>query len=171
MKTFNSKLKPARISFLIYLCLTLSALCFFASCLDEGDEEPSLQGDKYGINDIAGTWLAMQALFTGLDTPYKGSLDVIDEGGTLTLKIETNGRFKVTIVLPGEANMVFSGQLGFDEEWLAMAYDDEPEEYYYHYFDLNDTKTELTIRGDGWLDLDDDGVEDYVSINLILSKN
>lgn len=170
MKTNNSEHKPAQISFLIFLCFTILTSCFFSSCLKE-DEGPSLQGDNYGINDIAGTWTATEAFFSSLETPYKGSLDVIDEGGSLTFKIETSGRYKITIVLPGEPNQVFEGKLGFDEEWLAISYDDDPGEYDYHFFELNGAKSVLTIRGDGYLDLDDDGIEDMVSISLILSKN
>ena len=166
MKTNHSKLNPAHF---IIICFSCFAMCFFAACVQD-DDEPSLEGDNYGIDDLAGTWLATEAFFSSLETPHKGSLDVIDENGSLTFKVESNGRFTVTIVLPGEPNMTFTGQLGFDEEWLAMAYDDEPDEYYYHFFELNDDKSIMTIRGEAYIDLDDDGVEDFVSMNMTFSK-
>lgn len=170
MKTNNCQLIIMRFFRLFYGFCSIMMLCLIFSCA--GEEEPyTLQGDKYNIDDLTGTWTATQAFFSSLEEPNKGNLDVIDEGGSLTLKIESDGRFRVTIVLPGEPNMVFTGQLGFDEEWLAMAYDDEPEEYYYHYFDLNADKSELTIRGDGYIDLDGDGVEDMVSMSFVLLKN
>ena len=171
MKTNNSEPKPTKFAFRYIFYCTLSLILTFSACFNEEDDEPSLQGDKYGINDLSGMWSATEAFFSSLEIPHKGDLDVIDEGGSLTLKIESNGRFTITIVLPGEPNEVFTGKLGFDEEWLAISFDDDPGEYAYHYFDLNDDKTTLTIRGDGYLDLDDDGLEDIVSMNLVLSKN
>lgn len=142
---------------------------FIASCGE--DDDPKLEGDNYSITDIAGNWTATQAIFSSVDIPNKGFLDIIDEGGSLTLSIQNNGRFKLTIMLPGEANQVFEGQLGFDEEWLAVSYDELPGDYDYLFFDLNDSKTVLTIRGDAGYDFDEDGIEDPASMDLILSRN
>ena len=169
MKTKNDYLNLKNAGYLFYIFGILTVFSFFiASC---GDDDPQLKGDNYPIDDIAGNWTATDALFSSLEMPYKGSLDVLEEGGTLTLSIQSNGRFTMTIMLPGEANQVFTGQLGFDEEWLAVSYDEEPGEYDYYYFDLNDSKTILTIRGDSTYDFDDDGVEDLAALSFILSRN
>ena len=113
----------------------------------------------------------MEATFSSLDQPYKGGIDIIKEGGTLKLAIQNNGRFTFTIMLPGEPDQVTTGQLGFDEEWLAVSYDDDPGEYDYLFFDLNADKSILTIRGNGGYDFDDDGTEDIATMSFILERD
>ena len=170
MKTLNHYLTLKKAGHLIYLSAILTVFSIFFTCCGE-DDEPKLKGDKYSISDIAGNWTATQAFFSSIEVPHKGSLDVLGEGGTLTLSIKDNGRFTLTIILPGEANQVFSGQLGFDEEWLAVSYDEDPGEYDYMFFELNATKTELTIRGDAGYDFDDDNIEDLASMDLVLKRD
>ena len=157
MKTKTYCLILKKTGHLLYLCATIAVFSFFFTRGGE-DDDPNLEGDKYSIADIKGNWTATQAIFSSLEVPNKGFLDIIDEGGSLTLAIQDNGRFKITIILPGEANQVINGQLGFDEEWLAVSYDEDPGEYDYLFFDLNDIKTILTIIGDGGYDFDDDGI-------------
>lgn len=169
MKTRQLCLNPKCVLDLFFLSLIMPALSVLSSCGVE--DEPQLEGDNYSIQDIAGNWTATDAGFTSMEEPYKGSLDVIGEGGSLTISIQNNGRFVLTIKLPSEADQVFPGQLGFDEEWLAVSYDDDPGEYEYHFFSLNADKTVLTIRGTGGYDFDDDGVEDLASFSFILDKD
>jgi hypothetical protein len=170
MKALNVFQGTKIIAFLLYFtCITILIL-ISGSCSQE-DDTPALQGDNYSINDISGKWIAMQAGFTSMEVPDKGFLDVIAEGGTLTITIQSNGRFSMTIVLPQKPDQVFTGQLGFDEEWLAVSYDEAPGDYDYHYFDLNADKTVLTIRGQGTYDFDEDGEEDSASFSFILAKS
>ena len=155
---------------LFFIGAVIAVLSILITCSGD-DEDPPLEGDKYSINDIAGNWTATEATFSSAEVPNKGSLDVIGEGGTLTLSIQTNGRFKITIALPDKANQIFTGQLGFDEEWLAVSYDDDPGEYEYWFIDLNDNKTILTLRGEGTYDFEDDGMEDPSYMDFVLSRN
>lgn len=170
MKTQQSHPLLKKIGHLLFFASVLVLLSFIMSCSDE-DENPPLEGDTYNINDISGNWTATEAGFTSTGVPNKGSVDVMDEGGTLTLSIQSNGRFTLTIKLPQKADQVFTGQLGFDEEWLAVSYDEAPGDYEYHYFDLNADKTVMTIRGQGTYDFDEDSEEDPASFSFILMKN
>ncbi len=167
-KTYYLILKKT--GYLFCLSVFFSVFSIFISCGGE-DDDPQLEGDKYSITDIAGNWTATQAIFSSTEVPNKGTLDIIGEGGSLTFSIQNNGRFVITIMLPGEANQVFTGQLGFDEEWLAVSYDEDPGEYDYLFFELNADKTNLTIRGEGTYDFDDDGMEDLAFIDLVLMRN
>jgi len=155
---------------LFFITGVLIICVFFLTCSCNKDE-PKLQGDNYSISDISGNWTAMEATFSSLDQPYKGGIDIIKEGGTLKLAIQNNGRFTFTIMLPGEPDQVTTGQLGFDEEWLAVSYDDDPGEYDYLFFDLNADKSILTIRGNGGYDFDDDGTEDIATMSFILERD
>jgi hypothetical protein len=157
-----------RLSSFSVIILSIVVL-FFISCTGEEDEL-TLDG-KYKMSDLAGNWTATQALFSSLDQDYKGSVDVIDEGGSLTMSIQSDGKFTITILIPGESNEVFRGLLRFEEEWLTVSYDTEPDDYDYFFIELSVDKSILTLRGEGAYDFDDDGKEDLSSINLILERN
>ncbi len=160
MKTVNRSL--------IFVIGIVVVCSFFITC---NKDEPKLEGINYSISDIAGNWTATEATFSSLGNPYKGGIDIIQEGGSLKLGIQNNGRFTFTIILPGEADQITTGQLGFDEEWLAVSYDDDPGEYDYLFFDLNDDKSILTISGEGGYDYDEDGEEDHSIMSFILNRD
>lgn len=93
----------------LLVVVLMASLTIFNSCKD--DDEPSI--DK--VSEIAGTWTTTKATFNGTD--------VVLEGGRVTLAIQSNGRFTFELKRPGKTDMVFTGKLGFDEEWLALEYD------------------------------------------------
>ena len=105
-----------------------------------------------GIDEIAGTWTATSASFNGTD--------VIEEGGSVTLTIQNNGRFTFTIKRPGRDDMVFTGNMGFDEEWLAVEYDTYPGEY--EYYDIDYDAHNLHIGANSEFDFDGDGTDEEV---------
>ena len=104
------------------------------------------------IAEIAGLWTATSASFNGVD--------VVDEGGSVTLDIKESGRFTFTIQRPGTAAMVFTGRLGFDEQWLAVEYDTNPEEY--EYYDITYDENHLHIGANSEFDFDGDGTDEIV---------
>jgi len=108
------------------------------------------------ISEIAGFWTATSASFNGVD--------VVDEGGTVTLDIKDNGRFTFTINRPGRAAMVFTGRLGFDEQWLAVEYDNFPGEY--EYYDITYDDHNLHIGANSEFDFDGDGTDEWVVFYL-----
>lgn len=142
---------------------------FFISCTGEEDEL-TLDG-KYKMSDLAGTWTATQAIFSSTDQDFKGTVQIVEEGGTFTMLIQSDGKFTITITMPGESNQVIRGLLRFEEEWLTVSYDTEPDDYDYFFIELSVDKSTLTLRGEGTYDFDDDGIEDLSSINLILERN
>ncbi len=151
--------------------LIVSSLCgVLVFACSEGDDEPGLEGTNYSISDIVGNWTAIEALFISLEPDNNGSLDIIDEGGTLKMSVQSDGKFTITISLPGEPAEVTKGKFGFEEEWLTVSYDDDPGEYDYFYIGL-DANDILTLRGQGYYDFEDDGTEELTSINLVLEKD
>lgn len=142
----------------------ITFLPFLVACNKDKNEYP-LEGPNLSMNDIEGNWKATTANFYH-DTLF---FDVIAEGGSATLVIQTNGRFTFTIKLPEEADDVSAGQLGFDEEWLAIGYDEYPGEYEYFFIEL--ANGILTLRGQTEFDFDGDGTEGPASINLIMIRS
>jgi hypothetical protein len=124
----------------------IAPLAFLVAC--SNDDEFSTEG----ISDIAGTWTATSATFNGID--------VIEEGGSVTLTIQNNGRFTFKIKRPGRDEMVFTGRLGFDEEWLAVEYDTYPGEY--EYYDIEYDAHNLHIGANSEFDFDGDGTDEEV---------
>ena len=127
------------------LFVVVLVLNFFVAC---SDDEPSSEK----ISEIAGTWTATSATFNGTD--------VVTEGGSVTLVIQSNGKFTFTIRRPGKTDMVFTGRLGFDEQWLAVAYDSDPGEY--EYYDITYDDHNLHIGANSAFDFDGDGSDEIV---------
>lgn len=131
---------------LVISVLLLAALASFKSCnKDNGKTDER-------IAEIAGTWTATYASFNGVD--------VVEEGGSVSLEIKDNGRFTFTIQRPGRAAMVFTGSFGFDEDWLEVEYDDYPGEY--EYYDITYDANNLHIGANSEFDFDGDGSDEIV---------
>jgi len=126
--------------------VVLAPLTIFVACSD--DDEPST--DR--VSEIAGTWTATSASFNGID--------VVLEGGSVTMVIQSNGRFTFTIKRPEETDMVFTGKLGFDEQWLAVEYDTNPGEY--EYYDITYDAHNLHIGANSEFDFDGNGTDEFV---------
>ena len=126
--------------------IVLAPLTIFVACSD--DDEPST--DR--ISEIAGTWTATEATFNGID--------VVFEGGSVTLAIQSNGKFTFEIKRPEKTDMVFTGKLGFDEQWLAVEYDTNPGEY--EYYDITYDAHNLHIGANSEFDFDGNGSDEVV---------
>jgi len=126
--------------------LVIAPLTFFPGCKKDGDSSDER------VSEIAGTWTATSASFNGDD--------VVEEGGSVTLEIQNNDRFTFTIKRPGKADMVFTGKLGFDEEWLAVEYDTNPGEY--EYYDITYDANNLHIGANSEFDFNGDGSDEFV---------
>jgi hypothetical protein len=129
--------------------VVIAPLTFFVAC---SDDEPSTER----VAEIAGTWTATSATFNGID--------VVLEGGSVTMVIQNNGRFTFTIKRPGREDMVFTGKLGFDEQWLAVEYDTYPGEY--EYYDITYDEHNLHIGANSEFDFDGDGADEEVIFYL-----
>jgi hypothetical protein len=128
------------------IVVVMASLAVFVTC--SKDEGPSTEK----ISEIAGTWNATSASFNGVD--------VVEEGGSVTLVIQSNGQFTFTIVRPDRTDMVFTGKLGFDEEWLAVEYDSNPGEY--EYYDITYDEHYMHIGANSEFDFDGDGTDEVV---------
>ena len=130
---------------MIFLFVVMAPLSIFVAC---SNDEPST--DR--ISEIAGTWTALKATFNGTD--------VVSEGGSVIMIIQSNGKFTLTIKRPGKTDMLFTGKLGFDEQWLAVEYDTDPGEY--EYYDITYDANNLHLGANSEFDFDGDGLDEIV---------
>jgi len=162
MKTIDNYLGFEKTRRVIYLTAILSSLFLFIAC-SSSDDGISSSGTEYSISDIAGNWTATEATFNGVD--------VVAEGGTVTFVIQSSGRFTFRIERPVKSDMVFTGKLGFDEQWLAVEYDTDPGEYEFYDIDLDASRNNLHIGANSEFDFDDDGTDEFVIFFLEMIRN
>ncbi len=148
----------------LFLFITVFAIFItFTSCGGDDDEDFSATGTNLSIADISGSWIATSASFSAPE-----NIDILAEGGIVTLVIQPNGKFTFTLKYPGEADEVSTGKLGFDGEWLAVRFDDDPEEASFFISLVNNI---LTLRGQVELDLDRNGVDDFGILEMIMIRS
>jgi hypothetical protein len=147
---------------LIWIPLISLSLVFPVGC-DDDDDDFSSSGTKLSVSDIQGNWIANSATFSA-----DVFTDFIAEGATITLAIQSNGRFTFTMMMPGQPDEVSTGKLGFDGEYLAVRFDGEDEEGSFFISLINDI---LTLRGQTELDLDGNGVDEFGILELIMERN
>ncbi len=166
VKYRNTRIEKFKSIQLVFLSLIV---VFFIGCNDD-DDGPSefdfpLEGSTLAMADIAGNWTATSAEFQIVGDP--GSfVEIVGQGGSVTLNIQSNGRFTSIISFPGAAPEQFSGQLGFSGNQLVLLDDvDEPGDE--AFIDITLTpQDELLLSG--VLEFDD-GTGSFVPTNVNLS--
>ena len=123
------------------------------------------------LEDLADTWNATHFEFSQAEAgPGLPTFDVVAEGGSVTLEVQSNGRFMLATVYPDGSTESQSGKLGFDseeEDFLLVVFDDESDDELEFFFVIeNDDSFRLIDNtGEGEFDLDGDGVPDRARIN------
>ncbi|MCW5514754.1 hypothetical protein [Muriicola sp. Z0-33] len=112
------------------------------ACSSDGEEEKTigLEGTNLSMSDIAGSWLADQAVITEVGNP-SNSVDIIGEGGSVSLNILSNGRFTSLIDPVQLSGLELQGQMGFDGASLVIiedGFDIEDAAYYTVSLDAQD---------------------------------
>ena len=147
--------------FLLSLCFLLCIGC----SEDEGEFDFPLEGSNLSMADIAGSWTAIFAEFQLLSDP-NNNVEIVSQGGSMTLNIQNNGRFTSTINVPGGSSEQFSGQLGFSGSQLVLLDDvDEPGDEAFLTIDLTSNDV-LELGGILAFDFDDNGTFEETAISL-----
>ena len=150
------------------LIAPLIAVAFLLfSCSDNGDDDPKLDcGPSYCISDLAGTWNATALTFTECNGP--GFIDLIAEGGSASIVIQTSGRFTLTINYP-EGTEVFTGKMYFEDgRFYSIQFDDDPPNDPTYFGDTLSGNT-FSLNGGpetAEFDFDEDGNEECASVDL-----
>ncbi len=169
-KSYFSILKEQRFFLCVLALLWVS--CSLISC-SEDDEGPdcALQGTNFSVSDISGNWTATEANFFNVSTEPIQVVDVVEEGGNVTLTIQSNGRFTLNIMESGEPNTRSSGDLCFDEDLLVVRFDgDAADDYEFFRIQFNGTNS-LSISGATDFDFNGDGTPEPADIGLALVRS
>ena len=160
-----------RFRFLLYLIIAQLAWVPLGSCNSEEDgPDCSLQGTKLSMSDISGSWTATSATFFTISDPIE-TVDVVAEGGTVTLSIQSNGSFTLTIVESGGPSDVSSGDFCFDEDLLVVRFDgDAADDWEYYRVQLTGGNN-LSIGGPAEFDFDGNGTDEPAEIELSLVRS
>ncbi len=149
------------------------ALFFVASCdsgSGNGSDPKTDCGPSYCISDLAGTWNATELAFSACSG--EGFVDVIAEGGSATLVVQSNGRFTLTISDPGGSES-FTGKMYFEDSlYFAIQFDDDPPDDPTYFGDTLSGNTFRLIGGPetAEFDFDDDGNDECASVSLTVVK-
>jgi len=160
-------MKPFTYLFLI----ALISLTF--SCNDDDDDEFVLTKDgTFQISELAGTWDATKAQFSVSTV----SVDVVEDGGTASMSVQSNGRFTLNIDPVDRDAYTVSGEM-FWEEWeqtfyFAIVWDDYPDDWdtYGHTYD----GTTLSLNGGaetGEYDFNNDGDMSACTVHFIFDRS
>ena len=158
-------------TFIYFFLIALISLNF--SCSEEDDDETVLTKDgTFPISELAGTWDATKAQFS-VNTV---SVDVVEDGGTARMTVQSNGRFTLTIDPTDRDSYTVSGEM-FWEAWkqtfyFAIVWDDDSGDWdtYGHTYD----GTTLSFNGGadtGEYDFDNDGDMESCSTHFIFDRS
>ena len=154
-----------------YLALLLVSLLLAYACDDEDDDDFTINGTNIAMADIAGSWNATKGLFGSTALGPVVETDVVADGGTLTLNIQSTGRFTLTITVAGQAPEVTTGRMAFDVDLLVIFFDDDPEEW--EYFSITHNEPNLFIsggNGSAEFDFDGDGTDEPANVDFVFTR-
>jgi len=136
-------------------------------CSSDEEEEFSLVGTNTSIAKIAGNWNATKGLFQSSTPGPAFDVDVVIQGGTITMQIQTSGQFSITVTEAGGIPDTSTGRMAFDEDLLVIFFDDDPGEF--EFFGIQHNEPNLIIQGGNGsaeFDFDGDGNEDPANIDF-----
>ena len=157
----------------IFLFVPLFAFLLL-SCSESGDPANELvkEGD-FKISELAGNWVASTASFNdGLSQ----SVEIIGEGGSLTMTVQSSGKFVMTITPVERAPYTVSGEMFFElwegKYYFAIVWDKYPGDWdtYGHTWD----GTTFSMFGgfeSGEYDFDNDGTFESCGISIVFVKS
>ena len=157
-------------TFTYIFLISLISLSF--SCSSDDDTDELTKDGPFQISELAGTWDADKAQFSVATT----SIDVVEDGGTVSMSVQSNGRFTLTIDPIDRNAYTVRGEM-FWEEWqqtfyFAIVWDDYPNDWdtYGHTYD----GTTLTLNGgtgSGEYDFNNDGNMQSCSVHFIFVRS
>ena len=161
MKSLFTRLLP---------CFVVFAL--LPGCSEDDEDDLSLNGTNIAMADIAGNWTATRAIFGKSGEGPVMQVDVVADGGSVTLRIETNGDFSITVEAVGESAEVSMGRFRFDEDLLVIIFDDDPDDF--EFFGITYNEPNLTIQGGivfEAFDFNGDGTDEDADIDFAFVRS
>ena len=150
---------------------------FVAFSCSKNDSDPLVkeaEGAPFNISELAGSWEATSAFF--VRDSDNMSVDVIGDGGSSSITVQSNGKFVLTIDPTDRAAFTVSGEMFWElfegNYFFAIAWDDYPGDWDTYGATL--TATTFVINGgfdSGEYDFDDDGTFETASISFEFTRS
>ena len=152
--------------------ITLLFAFLILSCSSDDEDVQADQGPDFAISELAGTWNATEItfVFSGSGTvPNPSTYQIVAEGGSGVLTVQSNGRFTMNITPFGQPTESFGGTMYFEDgEFFAIQFDDDPPNDP-TYFGVTLSGNMFSLNGGPdtaeW-DFDGDGNDEPASVNL-----
>lgn len=152
----------------LFLFVPLFAFLLFSCSKDETDDLVKEEG-PFKISELAGNWEATSAFFVRDSDDM--TIDIIGDGGTVSIAVQSNGRFVMTMDPADRAAYTVSGDMSWEkwegEYYFAIEWDDYPGDWDTYGATL--TATTFEIRGSfdtGEYDFDNDGSSESARVGF-----
>ncbi len=138
------------------------------SCSDD-DSERVTEGGPFEISDLAGDWVATFAFF--VRDSDKLSVDIVADGGSLILNVQSNGRCTFTIDPVDRNAYTVSGEMFWElyegDYFFSIGYDDFPGDWGSYGAELTDTTFNMFGGpGSGEYDFNNDGTAESARLGF-----
>ena len=151
----------------VFFILLIGVSCDSDSTEETPDPTP-LPPEGITLNTLAGNWEASTAIFDIRNAGEAESVDIIEQGGTVSFIISSNGNYTLTITAPGENPDVFEGTIAIINDQLEITFSDTPGES--QLFDFQATSITLDIQGTLQLDFDNDGTNEIADFRFDFNR-
>ncbi len=121
---------------------------------------------------LAGEWQTTDLVLTNADDPTQ-TLDVIDAGGSLTLRFSLDGEFQWIVQAPGQADDVELGTWEIVDDFILVEPTDAPQDTIHLQYEFQETRTTftLTLLSDDFdYDFDGNGTEEPALMFAIANR-
>ncbi len=117
--------------------------------------------------DLAGTWEATEFRFVSSPTPTD-TIDVIDQGGGLSVTVGADASYELTLTLPAEVPEIEYGVVLLFGDTIVMI--DELDPYGSIRFEYGLAGGTITLRGEDTIDFNDppDGIDDPAIVEIVM---
>jgi hypothetical protein len=157
----------------VYIFLiSLISLTFSCDKDQDNAEDVLTKNGRFPISELAGNWEATKAQFS-VNTV---SVDVVQNGGTARMSVQTNGKFTLTLDPVDRDAYSVSGEM-FWEEWnktfyFAIIWDDYPDDWDTYGETFDGTTFNLNGGADtGEYDFNNDGNMESCSVHFIFVRS
>lgn len=162
----------------LHIFVTAYAAMSIASCSSNANDGELIFDTRpnFTISELQGTWTATIIIFSYSEAdnaPDPAHANIIAEGGSGSLTVESGGRFSLVIDPTDRPAFTINGRMFFeDREFLAIQFDGDPAGDYEYYGArlIGNTFKILGGPGTAEYDLDLDGTDDLCSVSLEFIK-
>ena len=154
--------------------IVFSTICllFVALSCSEDDGDVLTKEGPFSISELAGNWEATRASFSG----NSANIDVVADGGSVTMSVQSSGRFTLTIDATDRPAYTVSGEMFWEQfegdSFFFFLWDDAPGDWDTYGATL--TATTFDINGgfdSAEYDFDNDGNFESASISMTFTRS